>query len=465
MKASVLPPNTEAMQKAAARKVELKQLSNEKLKHWPNTLEAIRIKKESFIKDREESDELERQEVDKREAEMKRNERLEAIRRANDLIYDQTDKMKMLKSQKLYAEVVYTRQQQEEEKKRVKEKEKVVEAHYHEIIVERVKKGEAEEAEKLALRQAETEKVKTIRSQQRDEIRQRRQDIEDANYTEGQRLKAAFAAQVAEEREQEERRQERIIAKNFENLEENKKQQKIRDEFRDAERRKLLKCDEEKEVIESRKSALKVLEKRRFDRAQETKQKMIDAAVRQLELQNQSSSALFMKQEQEIKDREDRAIADKEAKQKAQWDAIVASRTAITERKEAQYWKDVEEEKQMVAKFRRENEEGIQAELDKQQRAKDAQTAIKLQQLQEGHARRKRIEEEIAAQKEQERFLQSIGSNDDQRFKEICMKEIERNVALGKPVYTLLRALEFVAPPLLAAKLIKKQPGERKKGE
>jgi hypothetical protein len=45
------------------------------------------------------------------------------------------------------------------------------------------------------------------------------------------------------------------------------------------------------------------------------------------------------------------------------------------------------------------------------------------------------------------------------------MKEIERNVALGKPVYTLLRALEFVAPPLLAAKLIKKQPGERKKGE
>lgn len=40
---------------------------------------------------------------------MRREARLEAIRKANDLLYDQTDKMKMLKSQRLYADVIHDR--------------------------------------------------------------------------------------------------------------------------------------------------------------------------------------------------------------------------------------------------------------------------------------------------------------------------------------------------------------------
>ena len=47
------------------RKEHLKRLSDEKVKHWPNTLEALRIKKESFTKDREAAAEAARQEVDR----------------------------------------------------------------------------------------------------------------------------------------------------------------------------------------------------------------------------------------------------------------------------------------------------------------------------------------------------------------------------------------------------------------
>ena len=47
------------------RKAELKQKSEDKLKHWPNTLEALRIKKELAIADREKNAELQRQEVDR----------------------------------------------------------------------------------------------------------------------------------------------------------------------------------------------------------------------------------------------------------------------------------------------------------------------------------------------------------------------------------------------------------------
>ncbi len=63
IKASVLPSieNNSKLE----RKRALKAKSDERLKHWPNTLEALRIKKESFIKDREAEEEAKRQELDR----------------------------------------------------------------------------------------------------------------------------------------------------------------------------------------------------------------------------------------------------------------------------------------------------------------------------------------------------------------------------------------------------------------
>lgn len=55
---------------------------------------------------------------------------------------------------------------------------------------------------------------------------------------------------------------------------------------------------------------------------------------------------------------------------------------------------------------------------------------------------------------EQEKFLQSMANDDEERFVRLCKAEIEKNVAEGKPVYTLLRALEFTAPGLIAAKTV-----------
>ena len=63
IKASVLPSiedNSKLEKKRA-----LKKKSEDRLKNWPNTLEALRIKKESFLKDREAEEEAKRQEIDK----------------------------------------------------------------------------------------------------------------------------------------------------------------------------------------------------------------------------------------------------------------------------------------------------------------------------------------------------------------------------------------------------------------
>ena len=63
MRLSVLPP--EHNDYKAARRAELKKLSQDRLQHWPNTLEAARLKKESFLAEKAQREEEARQEVDK----------------------------------------------------------------------------------------------------------------------------------------------------------------------------------------------------------------------------------------------------------------------------------------------------------------------------------------------------------------------------------------------------------------
>ncbi len=42
----------------------LKKLSNDRMKHWPNTLEATRLRKESFLKEKEQMEEDKRKLTD-----------------------------------------------------------------------------------------------------------------------------------------------------------------------------------------------------------------------------------------------------------------------------------------------------------------------------------------------------------------------------------------------------------------
>lgn len=63
MRSSIAPTNS-ADKGRSDRKAELKQLSINRVQHWPNTLEANRTKKLSIMKDREAQEELKRQQID-----------------------------------------------------------------------------------------------------------------------------------------------------------------------------------------------------------------------------------------------------------------------------------------------------------------------------------------------------------------------------------------------------------------
>ena len=115
--------------------------------------------------------------------------RLETISKANELLYDQTDKMKMLKGQRLYAEVIHTRYQQIDRKSKEKEKEYDVERVFHERILEQVTKGEREEQLKEEKRKKQIEEIKITRKQQLEENKKRKEDERNVSFEEGQKIK------------------------------------------------------------------------------------------------------------------------------------------------------------------------------------------------------------------------------------------------------------------------------------
>ena len=63
MKRSVGPADVNDY--ASRRKEELKKLSSDRYKHWPNTLDALREKKLNFVAEKAKNEELARQEVDR----------------------------------------------------------------------------------------------------------------------------------------------------------------------------------------------------------------------------------------------------------------------------------------------------------------------------------------------------------------------------------------------------------------
>ena len=387
---------------------------------------------------------------------MRRVARLEAIRKANDLLYEQTDKMKLLRSQQLYADVLYTRQFQLEDKKRAKEAIKEEDKKHHEYIMESIALGEKKEKEKLEKQKRLVEEVKVSRQQQLEEVHAAREVAREKVIQEGLRMKREAQERLEEELRNHELRQQMIAESNAKMVIANEELKKVKDEIRAKEKAAEEERDKEIAKIENRKQTLKRLEKERFEKAQVTRQKLIDTAIQLLAEKSNTEEKLLAQQMQDLQDKEDRLLAEKKARDEKFREVVAQSRVDQIEAREAERRRQFEEEQRLVRKWREENEEAMQAEIDKQRRKREETIKFKKGQYDDGLEAARRRKEEKMLEIEQARFLHSIRGNDDARFVELCKQEIERNVALGKPVYTLLRALDYSQPILIPAKTVKK---------
>ena len=464
MKRSVLPP-AETVNVRQEKMKTLKQLSNDRVKNWPNTLEALRSKKESYMKERELLEEEKRREIDRevinlifrfnahrqyQEAELRRQTRLEAINRANDLLYEQTDKMKYLRSQELLSDVVYSRKFQLDEKSQRRELEKLEAAKHHEDVMATVALGERKDREKQERMKKKVEEVTIARKEQLDEVfAKRRAEMEEERQI-GLRMKEEAQRQLERDIAARRERQRQIDQSNLDMAKANEQLRILRDEYRALEEEEMRRRAGEEEVIESRKKVRKALEIRKFEKAQVARQQIIDAATKALALRSDKEQAIMEKQATEQRAKEDKAIADKESRRQKEWNAIVHSRADQVEKKRAQAEKDRIEEDRMISLWMEQARKGQEEERDKQIQARATTIAVKKEQHALAAAKRQERIEQRILESERERALHAEDAKDDDKFREICLQEISRYKADGKPLVPLYRALENKPPDLLA---------------
>jgi hypothetical protein len=448
MKNSILP-STENFNREQKNK-HLKKLSNDRVKNWPNTLEALRKKKESYIKEKEENEELKRQELDREEAELRRKTRLEAIDRANHLIYEQTDKMKYLRSQELLSDVIYSRGYQLDEKTQRKQQERTKEQLHHQEILRQIKENEEIEKKKSEQKIRKMKEISQSRKEQLTALRQQRQQELAEEEAIGKELKQEAIKQNEIEQQL---RQEKLLARQEKTrgmIQTNQELQLMRAEYQRLENENIKKCEEENEVIENRKKVRKALEIRKFEKAQMTRQRLIEKATKTLEEKINSDDLRLEKQQEELEHKVEEISQKKKMKQEKEWNAILESREKQIQQRLVEKEKARLDELRLFEEMSQTVKSLEQKEKDKLKKTRELTSEIKRSQLVMCAKHEVEKEEEKLIQQMREKAIEEELRENDEKFKKICLSEIERYQADGKPVLPLYRALEHKAPDLMA---------------
>jgi hypothetical protein len=451
MKQSVLPAGY--ADTTAKRKAELKEMSQTRMKNWPNTLEALRKKKESFTRDHEEQAEKERREIDRVEAEVRKQMRLEAIQKANDMLYNQTDKMKILKSQKLYADVLQTRTIQIEEKATRKQRIEAESKQDFENMMLKIKKGEEAEKKAFEKQKEESRLVMISRQKQLDEAKLRKEAERKEREYIGVAMRRKAEEMVEEEIRENDQKQKRIAEKNLQTIKANEELKQIREIAKEKEKAANLIIENEIAIIEERKKGRRLIEEKRFRKQQDVRQKLIDAATERLQFFENKEEERLQNEILANNEKEDREFQLRQNRQEELLKAVLENREEQLRLREQARQLEYEAELKFIQLQKESNEREALKEKEKIMREREEIRKLKQEQLLTAHERRRLREQERALKIEQEKEVKRIQDAEDEKFTLICKREIEKYAAEGKPVYTLFRALEQTQPDLMAAKV------------
>lgn len=144
-----------------------KQLSDARKEGWKDTLEAKRKERLLWKTRKEEEDEERRRAQDREEAKLRAQQRKETKERANELIYERNDKVKALRSQQLYVDVIADRERQIIEKEAAEKVALEEEGRWHEFTMAEIRQAEQEEARRAAERRQKAVQIGNDLRQQR----------------------------------------------------------------------------------------------------------------------------------------------------------------------------------------------------------------------------------------------------------------------------------------------------------
>lgn len=418
-----------------------KQMSDARKNRWPNTLEAMRAKKEHAMADRENILEKERQEIDRQEAGLQKSNRMKAIERANRLLYDQTDKMKNLRSQQLFSDVLEDRNIQIEEKKMRSDMDNARSEKYLRIQQQLIIEGDRKEESEADKRQ---QKNALIAAQQQEQlqafkenyIRELRLEKE-----EGTAIKSKVESDLIKEKEEALRRRREAKQAALDTKIANEQLKQIRLKLLAEEDNEELKRQMEARKKEDLMQRRTVQEKTRFDEKLRIKQRMIDRATAQLIALGEQNDQREEKQAQEVRDAEDAEMARRADRRAKQQQAIDRSRKMQLDMKVMKKTMDSQSQVQMAHHWSVRNQQV--EEEEKAEEIERRQRNVKIRQDQErqmADKRRIKMEERAAKLLADEQTVKMMGE-EDERFQKIAQEELEIAAGENKNLITLSKAV------------------------
>lgn len=278
-----LADSVQAAEKERLRREEIRQRSEARVAHWPNTIEAQRLRKEQARQERLDREEERRIRIDEEERQLREQKKAQAVERANVLLYEENDKVKNFTSKLFLTTVLEEREKQlaiKEERRRL-EKQLEMEA----VLVEQealrhaeeqeIKKAEGSKARTFALKAAQLDQIESIRQQK---IKER-----DFGKEEGQKIKKAAEEAVVEEQETEKNRRLNMHRRNLDLTKSNQEQLELKklDKLREKEeddRIAQFAQQKEQQMMERKARADK-----KFVAKLRARQELIDLQAKQLE--------------------------------------------------------------------------------------------------------------------------------------------------------------------------------------
>jgi len=332
-------------------RVGLQRVSQDRVKKWPNTLEAERKKKEARRQEKLDREEEERKKIDREEAAIAGEKRRMAIERANKMLYDDSDRVKSFHSNLLLSDVLKEREAQIEVSRQKKKNERRREKHWSEMQREAITEYDKKEIEKREEEKRRKHEISTAREKQLTEIRELMAARKEEEKREGELVVQKAQMEIAKARREEQGRvadAQRRVAEN-ENVNvllKKLKQEELERELMEEEKLHAIAMEKEAKLIERKRREAE--NKRLKD---EEKQRILDY-VTELQLAEMADEEARVENQVAEKAAADKAEAlRREERRRREEEEIRRSRAEQLRRKQLQRGKEEGEAREWAAQW------------------------------------------------------------------------------------------------------------------
>jgi hypothetical protein len=362
--------------------------------------------------------------------------------RAANILYDRTEKIRFLKSKELEGDVLESRSRQIIESQIRKEKEIEEKRAYEIVLSQQLREAEIKEQSITLKKKLEVQAVAKTRLEQLEESKQRKQILIEEEKVIGETMKLQAQQDYLKSLQEHQESENKMKEANNSIIEFNIKFQQQKEELKKKELEAQAIIDKEVDVIEGRNKGRKQIEATRQMNRNKKRQDLIDAATRQLQQISQKENEILLKQEQEINDRANKKEYEKLQKEQKEWNDILLSRTKQIERRRMESEKQQREDKKQIEIFLQQNDLELKKELETQRKLKEDTITIKKMQYEDAAiAKQRKLEYYQRQILEDNAFLESL-KTEDNKFIRTCQEKLVEYKMKGKPVYSILRALE-----------------------